>query len=71
MSKKIRLWTIGNLEHKIIPTAREVADFREKLMEALSSDKDVEDIIWGPSVSVTCIEASDDILKILTHDDIK
>jgi hypothetical protein len=52
MSKKIRLWKLGSLEHKIVPTQEAIQTLREILQECEDSQKEVVDIIWGPAIEV-------------------
>jgi len=51
-----RVWTLGNIEHKLFPTAASIA----KLRELINSDE--EDIIWGPDLTVTVLDGEDMIL---------
>ena len=51
-----RVWTLGNIEHKLFPTSEAVA----KLRELINSDE--EDIIWGPDLTVTVLDGTDMVL---------
>lgn len=47
--KKIRVWKLGSLEHKIFPTeeaAKKLADILE------NATGETLDIIWGPDIEV-------------------
>lgn len=53
---KIRLWTLGNLEHKIVPTKESIQKLRDIL--AQNNDGEYQDLVWGPELSVTVLEES-------------
>ena len=46
--KKIRIWKLGSLEHKVVPSAESMA----KLEEILNSQDDGGELelIWGPDI---------------------
>lgn len=58
---KIRLWKLGSLEHKLMPTKETV----ERLANILFNTSEVKDIIWGPDISVQEIEVSGDDLNVI------
>jgi hypothetical protein len=51
---KIRLWKLGNLEHKISPTQAAIQRLYEILSEV--DNTKTEDIIWGPGIDVEVVE---------------
>ena len=64
---KIRLWSLGNLEHNIIPT-KEAVDKLKKEIDALPKEG-VGDIVWGPELTCTVIDTGEeatDIIKSIT-----
>lgn len=61
MAKKIRIWKLGSLKHRIVPTEEAV----EKLKSILDSSKQNDDdlnIIWGPDIKVKVVEGEDDVM---------
>lgn len=59
---KIRVWKLGSLEHKIVPT-QEAANKLRTILAPLKDDKDcVLDIVWGPDLEVQVVEGDDDII---------
>lgn len=59
---KIRLWTLGNLEHKVLPTPQAIRRFKRMLKNELRKLHDTEpvlDIVWGPELSVQTIDIGD------------
>ena len=67
---KIRLWTLGNLEHKIIPSQHMVNKLRHILND--NADKDELDLVWGPDLSLKCVDVGDeevsDIIRCFDED---
>ncbi len=55
----IRLWKLGSLEHKILPTYAAI----QKLREILSQSNSLEfvDIVWGPDIEVTELKTGETI----------
>lgn len=51
---KIALWTLGSLEHKIVPT-KENIDALRKEIDKLNNGEQAH-IVWGPELSVQTIE---------------
>ena len=49
----IRLWKLGNLEHRVAPT-RQAADKLKEILDGVDNDK-INDIIWGPDIEVVQI----------------
>ncbi len=54
----IRIWKLGSLEHKVLPT-KEAAEMLTKFLE-MHEKGTVEDLIWGPDIDVQIIPDSDD-----------
>lgn len=61
MAKKVRLWTLGSLEHKILPTVEGIAKLREILKQ--NNDGEYFDLVRGPELSVKEIEVSDNCTR--------
>lgn len=57
----IRLWRLGSLDHKIMPTENAIARLAEMLMNNVGGG--TVDLIWGPELDLT--ESSTDISKFL------
>jgi hypothetical protein len=56
---KIILWTLGSLEHKIVPSKAAV----QKLKDLLSSAREeggMVDLIWGPDLDFKVVDNSPD-----------
>lgn len=53
MSRTIRVWKLGSLEHGIMPT-QEAVDTLTELLAAGASD-----IIWGPDIQVFTVVVDD------------
>ncbi len=74
--KKIVLWKLGSLEHRILPTQEAVEKFTKILegaKDALSA-QDVAHMIWDDTVSVQVIEIGEgDIhaLQVVRFEDLK
>lgn len=51
----IRVWKLGSLEHRILPTKEGV----DKLAAILET-KDLTDIIWGPDLEVEVIPSAEE-----------
>ncbi|MQF98251.1 MAG: hypothetical protein FI729_01800 [SAR202 cluster bacterium] len=57
----IRLWTIGNLDHKILPNKSAINKLREILSNNVGGG--TMELVWGPELSFT--ESSSDVYKFL------
>lgn len=69
--KTIRLWKLGyidktNPSNNIIPTKQAIDKLRELLNNAKNSNKNVEDIIWGPELHVELIKIDESDLDIIS-----
>ena len=58
---KIRLWKLGNLEHKIVPTPFAATKLRE-LLDAHEEKGGTTDIIWGSDIEVETVEGDNDVI---------
>jgi len=57
VTKKIVLWTLGSIEHQILPSAESIDKLKGIIKEAReTSSKDIVDVVWGPELSVTLID---------------
>jgi len=63
---KIRLWKLGSLEHKIIPTQSAIQKL-EAMLEDIEGENEA-DIIWGPDVSVELIIINDNEINTVCPD---
>jgi len=59
MTKKVRLWKLGNSEHSILPTPRAIEALKNILEEAKESGEEVLDIIWDTDIEVKMIQMDD------------
>ncbi len=57
----IRLWRLGSLEHKILPTEAAVSRLSDMLLNSVGGGS--MDLIWGPELDLT--ETATDIYKFL------
>jgi hypothetical protein len=60
----VRLWTIGNLEHKILPTRSAIDKLRDVL--AANTGGGPMDLIWGPELAFS--ESNTQIYKFLGNE---
>jgi hypothetical protein len=58
----IRLWKLGNLEHKIVPTK----EASEKLASILKGHTGSEtmDLIWGPDIEVEIVPDQESLAEL-------
>jgi hypothetical protein len=61
-NNRIRLWNMGSLEHKIMPTQQGI----DKLAEVLLQNP--TDIIWGPALTCTVLEGPEAVDVIQSID---
>ncbi len=59
---KIRLWKLGSLEHKIVPTQAAALKLAKILSDARASAMDIFDVIWDDTVTVETIDGDNDVL---------
>jgi hypothetical protein len=50
--KEIRVWKLGSLEHKLIPTREGIEEFRRMLKEEMKNNDGI-DVVCGPDVQLT------------------
>ncbi len=62
---KIRLWKLGNLEHKITPSKESIEKFQELLKDI--TEDGVKDIVWGPDIQCEIISTDDPASSILKY----
>lgn len=56
MSKKVRVWKLGSLEHNIVPRPKAVKKLKKILKKILKKGSKTSDIIWGPDLEVVEIK---------------
>lgn len=71
MSKIIRLWKLGSLEHKIAPTKEAIEMLKGILEECEDSQRERCDIIWGPAIHVQEIGGVGDPIENYVVEEIK
>jgi len=65
---KIRLWKLGSLEHKILPTQKRIQEFRDVLKEWTEKDGEY-DLVWGPEITVELVEIEDDVKNYIVNEE--
>lgn len=65
---KVRLWTLGSLEHRIAPTREGAEKLAHILSQIDSKSDDVTDIIWGPDLSVKVVEGESDEVVLMEEE---
>ncbi len=65
---KIRLWKLGSLEHKVLPTQECVQKFRDVLKECTEKDGEY-DLVWNPAITVELVEIEDDIKNYIVNEE--
>lgn len=63
---KIRLWKLGSLEHKILPTQEAIQKFRDALKEYTEKDGEY-DLVCGPAITVELVEIEDDVKNYIVN----
>lgn len=75
--RHIRLWKLGSLEHRIIPT-RESIEYLSKILkharcayvgDKITQDENTLDIIWGPDLDV--VEVSGNTVETIKIDGVE
>ena len=61
---KIRVWKLGSLEHKVLPTREAISKLKELLEENLGK-QEILDIIWDCKLTVEEYEDGPDTSNIL------
>lgn len=57
----LRLWKLGSLEHKVVPTADNIKTLEEKLAFLFSSGKGTVDLVWGPDLTLEVHEIGEGV----------
>ncbi len=67
---KIRLWKLGNLEHRIIPT-KEAVDAFHGLLKGIVDDstKTVADLVWDSAIDCILIDDGEDVVSTIDNED--
>ncbi len=65
---KIRLWKLGSLEHRIMPTQQGLNKLRNVLKESTAKSGEI-DIVWGPELNVELIEIEDDVKNYIVNEE--
>lgn len=65
---KIRLWKLGSLEHRIMPTQQGLNKLRNILKESTAKSGEI-DIVWGPELNVELIEIEDDVKNYIVNEE--
>lgn len=66
MPKQIRLWTLGDFEHKIIPNKETIDNFKKEL-ESAKANAGADghlDIVWTPDLKLQVFEVPDTEIKV-------
>jgi len=66
---KIRLWKLGNLEYRIMPTDKAYQHLVDALMKR-DPDKDFE-LIWDPAIEVIQLDAESNDIEVVAGPNIK
>jgi hypothetical protein len=61
---KIRLWKLGSLEHKILPTKESVEKLNKILSDSVGKDGTL-DLIWGPELTLEVYDDQEPITDVL------
>ena len=65
---KIRLWKLGSLEHKVLPTQKAIQKFRDALKECTEKDGEY-DLVWGSAITVELVEIEDDVKNYIVNEE--
>ena len=60
MMKTIRLWKVGSLEYNILPNKAMIEKVTKLVKNINESQNQVEDIVWGPDLSLSVYHVSGD-----------
>lgn len=63
MTKKIRLWKLGNAEAGIAPSEDIIKKFTEILKEI--NKNGCTDIVWGPDINCEVIDIGEEEINVL------
>ncbi len=62
--KKIRLWTLGNLDYQVVPTKEAIEALKQEIRVTVGHEDDVVNFVWGPELEVRVISEGDTFLKV-------
>ena len=65
---KIRLWKLGSLEHRWVPTKEGIDKVRNILKEGIKKGGEL-DIVWGPELNVELVEIEDDVKNYIVNEE--
>lgn len=65
--RRLRVWKLGSLEHRILPTERAIQKLAEQLKELYESNGDV-DLIWTDGITCETHYFSDDEINVILSD---
>jgi hypothetical protein len=65
---RLRIWKLGSLEHKILPTEQAIETLATKIQEMLDNwdGKSDLDLIWGPELTVETHPVTGEELNVIT-----
>lgn len=69
---KIRLWTLGSLEHGVVPP-KSAIDALKNMLEGMRNSDGTVDLVWGPDLKCQIIDvdnAIDMVVDCKTKEDI-
>jgi hypothetical protein len=64
--RRLRIWKLGSLEHKVFPTGEAIRALAEMLANTIDGG-DI-DIIWGPDISCEEHYLSDEDISVILKD---
>ncbi len=69
---KVRLWTLGSFEHRVIPGKQSIEKLRQLISNLTYGEDGYADVVWGPDLMVTVVEVDEnlnDVIETPTVDD--
>jgi len=60
---KIRIWKLGSLEHRMLPTPEAIKKFQD-ILNNIEVGEDV-DLAWGPDIDVLVVDNSEECKELL------
>lgn len=67
--KKLRIWKLGNLEHRILPTKEAIDRLADILMKW--DGKSDLDLIWSPDISMEQVDLDTNAIDIIVPEDVE
>lgn len=64
---KIRVWRLGSLEHKILPTEAAINKLKS-LLANIDENGGVTDIVWGPDIDCIVVDDGEDVIAERVED---